>query len=130
MASISSSRQGFKFHLFLKSLLYGFVTEYETPKIVMIHSYAITILLRFLQIILLIYSIGYLLIYQKGYQKLDTSIISSITLKVKGIGYIHTSDNNSYIVDGSGKLIFISIVYKNRFLKIILFHHRRIMLFL
>lgn len=104
----ANSRQSKTWQIF-RTLLYGFVTEYETPKIVMIHSYAITILLRFLQIILLIYSVFYLLIYEKGYQKQDTSIISSITLKVKGIGYIYTSKNLSYIVDGSGRVIEIDL---------------------
>lgn len=88
---------------FLKAFFYGFITEYETPKIVMIHSYAITSLLRLMQIILLLYSIFYLLLYEKGYQKRDTAIISSITLKVKGIGHIHTPDNQFYVFDGSGR---------------------------
>jgi hypothetical protein len=99
------NRKRFSCRQFIKELLYGFLTEYETPKIVMIHSYAITTLLRFLQIVLLLYSVFYLLLYEKGYQKQDTSIISSITLKVKGIGFIHTPENQSYILDGSGMFV-------------------------
>lgn len=105
MNTILSGRKHCSFRQFMKELLYGFVTEYETPKIVMIHSYAITTLLRVMQIILLLYSIFYLLLYEKGYQKQDTSIISSITLKVKGIGYSHTQNNQTYVFDGSGMFI-------------------------
>ena len=64
-----------------------FLTEYETPKIVAIHSLSLTILLRVMQIMILVYSIIYLLIYERGYQKADTAIISSVTLKVKGVGF-------------------------------------------
>jgi hypothetical protein len=102
-ASPNSKR--FSLRIFLKELVYGFITEYETPKIVMIHSYTITTLLLIIQIILLLYCVIYLLIYQQGYQKQDTAIISSVTLKVKGIGYIHTSKNQTYVFDGTGMIV-------------------------
>jgi hypothetical protein len=38
---------------------------------------------RLIQLLILIYGIVYLMIHKKGYQITDTSIISSITLKVK-----------------------------------------------
>ena len=90
------------FRTFLREQFHGFFSEYETPKIVTIHSYTMTTLLRMMQILLLIYSIIYLLLYEKGYQKLDTAVISSITLKVKGIGYIGTSKADSTTIDGAG----------------------------
>jgi hypothetical protein len=86
-----------------KDFFYGFVTEYETPKVVMVQSFTVTILLRMIQTILLLYSIFYLLLYEKGYQKQDTSIISSITLKVKGIGFIQNPKNKTYVIDGAGE---------------------------
>ncbi|CAF0870761.1 unnamed protein product [Rotaria sp. Silwood1] len=89
----------------MKDLFFGFVTEYETPKIVTIHSYTITTLLRIMQILLLLYSILYLFIHEKGYQKQDSSIISSVTLKVKGIGYIHTKNNETFIIDGTDYIV-------------------------
>ena len=76
--------------------------EYETPKLVLIHSSTLTILLRIMQIILLIYSILYLLLYEKGYQKQDTSIVSSFTLKVKGVGFVQTATNETIIIDVAG----------------------------
>jgi hypothetical protein len=38
---------------------------------------------RLIQVLILIYGIAYLMVYKKGYQETNTSIISSITLKVK-----------------------------------------------
>lgn len=85
----------------MKSTLRGFIYEYETPKIVTIHSVSSKLLFAFLrrkkerslrlvammcrliQLLILIYGIAYLMIHKKGYQETDTSIISSITLKVK-----------------------------------------------
>jgi hypothetical protein len=40
---------------------------------------------RLIQLLILIYGVVYLMIYKKGYQEINTSIISSITLKVKVI---------------------------------------------
>lgn len=77
-------------------------TEYETPKMVLIHSATFGILLRVMQIILLIYSVAYLLLYEKGYQKKDSSIVSSVTLKVKGIGYIQRPPNQTVVIDVAG----------------------------
>jgi hypothetical protein len=88
----------------VKCVLQGFFTEYETPKLVLIHSLTFAVLLRIMQIIILIYSVLYLLIYEKGYQKQDTAIISSVTLKVKGIGYILTSQNQTVVIDVAGRL--------------------------
>ncbi|CAF1268743.1 unnamed protein product [Adineta ricciae] len=105
MDTLSSDSKRFSCRLFMKHVFYGFITEYETQKIVTIHSYTITALLRFIQIILLFYSFGYLLIYKKGYQYQDTSIISSVTLKVKGIGYVNKGPNDSYVFDGTDYII-------------------------
>ncbi len=77
---------------------------------------------RLIQVLILVYGIAYLMIYKKGYQETDTSIISSITLKVKvtrrnlmkrrkkiyfvfqqGIGYIQTGENQTLVIDGAGK---------------------------
>jgi preprotein translocase subunit Sec61beta len=85
-----------------KSGFLSFFSEYETPKVVLIHSFTFAVLLRIMQIIILIYSVLYLLIYEQGYQKHDTAIISSVTLKVKGIGYINTTQNQTIVIDVAG----------------------------
>ncbi|CAF3914195.1 unnamed protein product [Rotaria sp. Silwood2] len=89
----------------MKNFLMGYFTEYETPKLVSIHSAKYAGLLRIIQIIILIYSTIYLLIYEKGYQKQSTTITSSVTLKVKGIGYVLTSENQTMIIDGADYII-------------------------
>ncbi len=43
----------------------------------------VAVMCRLIQLLILIYGIVYLMIHKKGYQDTDTSIISSITLKVK-----------------------------------------------
>ena len=87
----------------LKETLFGYFTEYETPKLVLIHSLKFAVLLRLMQIIILIYSVVYLLIYKKGYQMQDTSIISAVILKMKGVGYVQLSDNRTIVIDVAGK---------------------------
>lgn len=85
-----------------KGFFRSFFTEYETSKVVLIHSTKFAGLLRLTQIIILIYYVAYLLAYKKGYQKTSTTVISSITLKVKGIGYVNTTENKTIIIDGAG----------------------------
>lgn len=89
----------------LKSMVRGFVYEYETPKIVTIHSISIALTCRIIQLLILIYGIVYLMIHKKGYQETNTSIISSITLKVKGIGYNQTGNNQTLVIDGADYIV-------------------------
>ncbi|CAF1590347.1 unnamed protein product, partial [Didymodactylos carnosus] len=89
----------------IKGMIYDFVTEYETPKIVTIHSLKFTLLLRITQVVILLYGVLYMLIYDKGYQKKDATIISSVTIKVKGIGYSRSAKNELVIIDGADYVI-------------------------
>lgn len=88
----------------IKRFLFGYFTEYETQKLVSIHSTKFAVLLRSIQIIILIYSGVYFLLYEKGYQKSSTTVIAAVTLKVKGIGFVNESDNQTMIIDGAGLL--------------------------
>ncbi|CAF2037217.1 unnamed protein product [Rotaria magnacalcarata] len=72
---------------------------------VLIHSVKYAGLLRLIQIIILTYSVIYLLIYEKGYQKQSTAIVSSVSLKVKGIGHVRTPENKSSIMDVADYII-------------------------
>ncbi|CAF1582280.1 unnamed protein product [Rotaria sp. Silwood1] len=83
----------------LKFALKSYFTEYKTPKFVLIHSVQYTALLRSIQIVIIAYSTLYMLIYQKGYQKHDTTVISSVTLKLKGIGQVDMPQNKTIILD-------------------------------
>ena len=57
--------------------------EYDTPKIVHIRSKKIGILSRTVQAGVIAYIVGYVLVYNKGYQELDKAV-SAVTAKVKG----------------------------------------------
>lgn len=46
-------------------------------------SFLVALMCRLIQLLILVYGVFYLMIHKKGYQETDTSIISSITLKVK-----------------------------------------------
>ncbi|CAF1106408.1 unnamed protein product [Rotaria sp. Silwood1] len=89
----------------MKSMFRSFVYEYETPKIVTIHSISIALMCRLIQLLILIYGIAYIMIHKKGYQETNTSIISSITLKVKGIGYNQTGPNQTLVIDGADYIV-------------------------
>ncbi|GAV00368.1 hypothetical protein RvY_11229-2 [Ramazzottius varieornatus] len=58
--------------------------EYDTPKIVHIQSLHIGITYRFVQLVIISYVIGWVLVYKKGYQETD-NVESSVTSKVKGV---------------------------------------------
>ncbi|CAF0893724.1 unnamed protein product [Rotaria sordida] len=76
-----------------------YLTEYKTPKFVLIHSVRYAVLLRIIQVVIFTYSTLYLLIYRKGYQIHDTTVISSVTLKAKGIGQVGMPPNKTIIMD-------------------------------
>ncbi|CAF1458698.1 unnamed protein product [Rotaria sordida] len=87
----------------VKSVLIGMVTEYETPKIITIHSYSIALTCRFVQLVIVFYAFAYLMWHKRGYQDRDPSLISSVTMKVKGIGTFNSSriitlDNADFII--------------------------------
>ncbi|CAF3350178.1 unnamed protein product [Rotaria sp. Silwood1] len=105
MNSTSSFKNRYRVGKTLKNMLMGYFTEYETQKLVVIYDTKYTVLLRIMQIIILIYSTIYLLLYEKGYQKQTTTITSSVTLKVKGIGYAHIPGNQTMIIDGADYII-------------------------
>lgn len=58
---------------------------------------------RFVQLVILIYACVYILWYKRGYQDHDPSIISSVILKVKGIGTF--GENNKMILDNADYII-------------------------
>jgi len=61
----------------------GAFFEYDTPKIVHIRSKKIGILSRSVQACVIAYVVGYVMVYNKGYQDTD-KVVSAVTAKVKG----------------------------------------------
>ncbi|XP_058239580.1 P2X purinoceptor 1 isoform X1 [Hemibagrus wyckioides] len=71
---------------FIKEAFADFFFEYETPRQVLVKNPKVGIACRILQLGVLAYIIGWVFIYEKGYQIQDTAI-SSVFTKMKGLAY-------------------------------------------
>lgn len=63
-----------------------FFFEYETPRQVLVRNRRIGVVCRIIQLGVLAYIIGWVFIYEKGYQSTDIAV-SSVFTKMKGVGY-------------------------------------------
>ncbi|XP_068749787.1 P2X purinoceptor 4-like isoform X2 [Montipora capricornis] len=83
--------------------------EYDTAKIVHIKSKRVGLINRFIQLVIVVYVIGYVIVYKKGYQEFQEPF-SSVTTKVKGVsltnlsqqlalyGGVHVWDSSDYVI--------------------------------
>uniref|UniRef100_UPI00398E6E09 P2X purinoceptor 1 n=1 Tax=Pristiophorus japonicus TaxID=55135 RepID=UPI00398E6E09 len=78
--------------------LTDFLFEYETPRMVTVRNRRIGVIFRSIQLGVLAYIIGWVFIYEKGYQSTD-STISSVSVKVKGIGFTNLSNIGPKVLD-------------------------------
>ncbi|XP_054450119.1 P2X purinoceptor 4 isoform X2 [Pteronotus mesoamericanus] len=72
------------------SVLAAFLFEYDTPRIVLIRSRKVGLMNRTVQLLILAYVIGWVFVWEKGYQEVD-SVVSSVTTKAKGVTVTNTS---------------------------------------
>ncbi|XP_064531150.1 P2X purinoceptor 4 isoform X3 [Pseudopipra pipra] len=77
---------------------HSFLFEYDTPRIVLIRSRKVGLINRGVQLAILAYVIGWVFLWQKGYQETD-SVVSSVTTKVKGVTLTNTSTLGARIWD-------------------------------
>ncbi|XP_032388828.1 P2X purinoceptor 1 isoform X2 [Etheostoma spectabile] len=70
----------------ISNALSDFFFEYETPRQVLVRNRRVGVVCRLIQLGVLAYIIGWVFIYEKGYQSTDTAI-SSVFTKMKGVGY-------------------------------------------
>ncbi|XP_037367098.1 P2X purinoceptor 4 isoform X2 [Talpa occidentalis] len=70
--------------------LSAFLFEYDTPRIVLIRSRKVGLMNRAVQLLILAYVIGWVFVWEKGYQETD-SVVSSVTTKAKGVAVTNTS---------------------------------------
>ncbi|XP_065707837.1 P2X purinoceptor 4 isoform X1 [Patagioenas fasciata] len=77
---------------------HSFLFEYDTPRIVLIRSRKVGLLNRGVQLAILAYVIGWVFLWEKGYQETD-SVVSSVTMKVKGVALTNTSALGARIWD-------------------------------
>uniref|UniRef100_A0A8C2MYB0 P2X purinoceptor n=1 Tax=Cricetulus griseus TaxID=10029 RepID=A0A8C2MYB0_CRIGR len=73
------------------SVLAAFLFEYDTPRIVLIRSRKVGLMNRLVQLLILAYVIGWVFVWEKGYQETD-SVVSSVTTKAKGVAVTNTSE--------------------------------------
>ncbi|XP_018547401.1 P2X purinoceptor 1 isoform X2 [Lates calcarifer] len=70
----------------ITNALSDFFFEYETPRQVLVRNRRVGVVCRLIQLGVLAYIIGWVFIYEKGYQSTDTAV-SSVFTKMKGVGY-------------------------------------------
>ncbi|XP_037323041.2 P2X purinoceptor 1 isoform X1 [Pungitius pungitius] len=70
----------------ISNALSDFFFEYETPRQVLVRNRRVGIVCRLIQAGVLAYIIGWVFIYEKGYQSTDIAV-SSVFTKMKGVGY-------------------------------------------
>lgn len=80
----------------------GTLFEYDSPKIVHITNKKVGAINRICQLIIIGYIVGYVIVFQKGYQEFD-AVVSGTTTKVKGIGSTNYTALN---ITGPGGLDF------------------------
>ncbi|XP_028276750.1 P2X purinoceptor 1 isoform X2 [Parambassis ranga] len=96
----------------ITNALSDFFFEYETPRQVLVRNRRVGVVCRLIQLGVLAYIIGWVFIYEKGYQSTDTAI-SSVFTKMKGVGYTNTSgyervwDVADYVFPSQGDSSFV-----------------------
>uniref|UniRef100_A0A8C4ZQ77 Structure specific recognition protein 1a n=1 Tax=Gadus morhua TaxID=8049 RepID=A0A8C4ZQ77_GADMO len=95
-------------------MLGAFVTDfftYETTKSVVVKSWSVGIVNRIIQLLIIIYFVGYVFLYEKAYQQNDTGVESSVMTKVKGFGYQdnQVQDTADYVYPPQGAGVFCII---------------------
>ncbi|KAM4726220.1 P2X purinoceptor 1 [Anableps anableps] len=96
----------------ITSALSDFFFEYETPRQVLVRNRKVGVMCRLIQLGVLAYIIGWVFIYEKGYQSTDTAV-SSVFTKMKGVGYTNVSgretvwDVGDYVFPSQGDSSFV-----------------------
>ncbi|XP_078361024.1 P2X purinoceptor 4-like isoform X1 [Oculina patagonica] len=68
--------------------------EYDTAKIVHIKSKKVGLINRLIQLVIIVYIIGYVIVYKKGYQEFQKPY-SSVTTKVKGLSLTNLTNSSN-----------------------------------
>lgn len=74
----------------IKNTFSNFFFEYETPREVLVKNRRVAIVCRIIQLGVLAYIVGWVFIYEKGYQTVD-SAIGSVFTKMKGVSFTNIS---------------------------------------
>lgn len=97
---------------FVTEAISDFFFEYETPRQVLVKNRRVGVVCRLIQLGVLVYIIGWVFIYEKGYQTEDTAI-GSVFTKMKGVAYTNISgqqkvwDVSDYVYPDQGDESFV-----------------------
>ncbi|XP_078251103.1 P2X purinoceptor 1 [Rhinoraja longicauda] len=75
-----------------------FLFEYQTPRLIALRDKRIGLIFRLIQLVVLAYIVGWVFIYEKGYQSTG-STVSSVSVKVKGFGFTNLSSVGPKVLD-------------------------------
>ncbi|XP_031413868.2 P2X purinoceptor 3-like [Clupea harengus] len=92
----------------------GFITDfftYETTKSVVVKSWLVGSINRFVQLLIIIYFVGWVFLHERSYQTKSTGIESAVMTKVKGFGRYNNQvmDVADYVVPQQGTSVFCII---------------------
>ncbi|KAK5859116.1 hypothetical protein PBY51_003206 [Eleginops maclovinus] len=96
----------------ITNALSDFFFEYETPRQVLVRNRRVGVVCRIIQLGVLAYIIGWVFIYEKGYQSTDVAV-SSVYTKMKGVGYTSINgtervwDVADYVFPSQGDASFV-----------------------
>ncbi|XP_066492569.1 P2X purinoceptor 1 [Tiliqua scincoides] len=76
----------------------SFLFEYDTPRMVLVRNKKVGLTFRACQLVVLAYIIGWVFLYEKGYQSTGT-IVSSVSVKLKGLTVTNFSEMGPHIWD-------------------------------
>ncbi|ELK03723.1 P2X purinoceptor 1 [Pteropus alecto] len=68
----------------LQDELTAFFFEYDTPRMVLVRNKKVGVIFRLIQLVVLVYVVGWVFVYEKGYQS-SSGLISSVSVKLKGL---------------------------------------------
>ncbi|XP_027704702.1 P2X purinoceptor 1 isoform X1 [Vombatus ursinus] len=99
----------------IRTKLSAFFFEYDTPRMVLVRNKKVGVIFRLIQLVVLIYVIGWVFLFEKGYQTTD-GLISSVSVKLKGLAVTNISglglqvwDVADYVFPAQGASSFVVI---------------------
>ncbi|XP_072106416.1 P2X purinoceptor 3-like, partial [Mobula birostris] len=78
---------------------------YETPKSMVVKSWTVGVLNRLMQLLIIVYFLGWVFLHEKAYQTKETNIESSVITKVKGFGRAHFENGSVRVLDVADYII-------------------------
>ncbi|KAM9031522.1 P2X purinoceptor 1 isoform 1-T1 [Sarcophilus harrisii] len=99
----------------IRTKLAAFFFEYDTPRMVLVRNKKVGVIFRLIQLVVLTYVIGWVFLFEKGYQTTD-GLISSVSVKLKGLAVTNISglglqvwDVADYVFPAQGASSFVVI---------------------